>query len=89
MNNETHSQVDLVILDIVDFTWNQKQSIYYVVKYGNSSYRKYEGYWTKIIDGKCAGYGSVGNNYQRHLDKIWNNNFKNKKINKEVNITII
>lgn len=77
-----------IILDVVDCYYNCQNCVYYVVKYRDKLYRKYSSHWTRIIDGQCAGYGSVDNNYGFHLDKVWDKHFKGKYIRKEFRIII-
>lgn len=78
----------LIILDVVDYYHNGQNGCYYVVEHRDSLYRKYEGYWTQIIDGKSAGYGSVPNTYQSHLNNLWDKQFKDKRIEKKTIILI-
>jgi hypothetical protein len=76
------------LLDCNDYIVNGEKKTYYDVSYKGKLYRRYNSYWSAIFDDGAAGIGSVDNDYQRHLEKVWLKTFGDKKISKIVQLVI-
>ena len=66
------------ILLIKESEWNDEKTFNFIFEYRNVIYIKYKTHYDTLNEGYVDG------NFQIHLDKAWDKNFKNKIIRKTV-----
>jgi hypothetical protein len=76
------------LLDVKNYIFEGEKRTYYDVSYKGKQYRRYKFYWSAIFEDGAAGVGSVDNDYQRHLEKVWEKTYGNKKISKTIQLVV-